>query len=294
MPAGELNLEQAIQEFDAKAKSYLIEEVDKVGKPEHPELFHYCSLENAFNILKSGTIWATGIFHLNDATEVSYGAGIMAECLKSRTEIHPNVRGVFGSPEKFMRTADKWPMFVFCFSFGSDLLSQWRAYGKSGGGVCIGFDRARLPSILPKKGPDPTLFPVIYEKKAQEDLLNRVLDVASEFQSRLAPGSDTAAYWLHAVSLVAQSSFRLKHEAFSDEREWRLLWMPGKAIHYRPVARKLIPYIECEFCKAVITKVVQGPLFNPVSGEDSLRMFLEAKGYRHAGISRSSISLRAL
>jgi hypothetical protein len=193
-----------------------------------------------------------------------------------------------------MKTASKWPMFVFCFSRKPDLLSQWRAYGKSGGGVCIGFERGRLSSILPTRGPVPTPFPVIYDQQEQVEVLKYLVDIAIEIHDRLAPCSDEQEYWLNAMSSVAQCSFRFKDAAFSEEQEWRLLWMPGSAIRFRTMERTLIPCIEAEFCKTVITKVVQGPLFNPAVGESSLRMFLDREGYGHVGIEQSRIPLRAL
>lgn len=289
---GQMTLEDAKVKFNKRAQNYLLA-VDKIGRPDEPELFHYCSLQSAFNILKSGKIWASEVYHLNDATEVAHGAGVMAE-LASRTEIHPDVRAQFCDPDEFMKTASQWTMFVFCLSRKHDLLSQWRAYGKSGGGVCIGFDRAQLQSIRPKQGPVPTPFPIIYKRRKQVQLLERLIDIAAELRQSLAPGSDEKEYWRNAMALITQGSFRFKDRAFAEEQEWRLLWLPAAEIQFRPMERTLIPYIEAEFCKSVVTKVVQGPLFNPAVGESSLRRFLDGEGYRHVSIQRSHIPLRTL
>jgi hypothetical protein len=88
-----------------------------------------------------------------------------------------------------------------------------------------------------------------------------------------------------------------KNPAFKEEEEWRLFWLtdtPPVKFRLASDRRTLIPYIEAEFSKNAVCKIVQGPLARPEVGEISLRDFLKAADYGHVEVIASRIPLRAL
>ncbi len=276
--------------------------------PTAPDkLSHYTSLASAQNILASGEIRASDAFYLNDGSEVSYGAGLIAERLKgepsilSRLHEHFDIAARSGPDSRILRSVRSLRMYVFSLSEKGDLLSQWRAYGGSGGGVAIGFNRAKLPSLRldePHQIPQPEVFPLIYDHELQGRVVDSVVETARDISGRLALGVENKQVFLQdAAGQLCWTSLLFKNPAFFEEQEWRLLFMgvPDATVKFRVGRQGLIPYAEIPFDRRIVTKVVQGPLLDPAIGEGALERFLDSEGYSHAlPIERSRIPLRAL
>lgn len=49
---------------------------------ENKEVYFYCSLESAFNIIKSGVIYSSDLSYMNDADELTFGIDILIAALK--------------------------------------------------------------------------------------------------------------------------------------------------------------------------------------------------------------------
>lgn len=190
-------------------------------------------------------------------------------------------------------------LYVFCLCAEKDLLSQWRAYGKSGTGVGVGFDRLKLHSL---KLDDccavrlPTVFPVIYSENEQSAIIDSVIEIVKDIFHRLAPDADRQEFWQCVASVLTWTSFHFKNAAFFEEQEWRTLWMsvPETRARFRAGSNGLIPYTPIAFPRPTVTRIVQGPMLDPAIGEGALQWFLDAEGYTNVLIDRSQIPLRAL
>ncbi len=135
--------------------------------PPDTILFHYTSAEGLKGIIESNELWATSAYYLNDAAEMFYGYNVLKEVLdqwlrkNSRSEDSITLglaRQLRSSFEDLFEKRLLKPIYLMCFCEGDNLLSQWRAYGKSGG-YSIGF------KVLPKIGvfgerltPEPNIY----------------------------------------------------------------------------------------------------------------------------------------
>lgn len=146
----------------------------------HDELvYHYTDCESCLSIIKSGSLWASDLEAVNDPAELYTARGLLHDILSvysERTALfadaiqraigleHLPPRREFPGElrsqcQRFAEagiqylqgySADsRWGaalghVFGVSFCKKPDLLSQWRAYGLNGSGICIGFDRHQL------------------------------------------------------------------------------------------------------------------------------------------------------
>ncbi|NJN37266.1 MAG: DUF2971 domain-containing protein [Nitrospiraceae bacterium] len=101
---------------------------------------------------------------------------------------------------------------------------MWRGYGNGGSGVAIVFDGAQVPII---ENHALIVSPVVYGPPAERE---KTVQHFFNSAARLAldwPSAQTIAYI--ASSLVERVVFATlfsKHEGFSDEKEWRVVYRP--------------------------------------------------------------------
>lgn len=106
-----------------------------------PHLYHYTTTDGLRGILTSQSLYATDPLYLNDSTELSHGLDLLSEVYEQGRSAHEEwVADVLDEcfpphPWRFKRD----PAYIACLSEAGDQLSQWRAYGRSGGAV-IAFD----------------------------------------------------------------------------------------------------------------------------------------------------------
>lgn len=205
---------------------------------EIPELNHYTSLSNLFNILESDSLWLSGLHFSNDSSE---------EKLLGEKWLYDN-----------NYTSDN---FIFCVGEKCDVLSQWRGYCVNGG-ASIGLDVSRLRK-----------YSVLYndfDKRKKNIIVGGialpVLYTPEKFS--YTPEEEGAQYIIREIkdildrnhkntSLLCINDFvpYIKHFAFREEQERRLLISNAngrlsKCISFRELQNGTkIPYIviKCEY-----------------------------------------------
>jgi hypothetical protein len=107
-------------------------------------LYHYTTQQGLLSIATGKSLWATSVHRLEDSTEFSgardLGRVQLAQSLRSDAELAEHLRQALDSIASVY-------IYVCCFSEEGDLLSQWRAYCRNGGGVSLGFDPMDLRTI---------------------------------------------------------------------------------------------------------------------------------------------------
>jgi hypothetical protein len=168
-----------------------------------PQLYHYTSLPILFDILESDSLWLSGLRFSNDSTE--------EKLLGDRLDDH-NYHG---------------DNFVFCVADEHDLLSQWRGYCLNGG-ASIGLDigREHKYSVLyddfdiTKKhiDIDSIALPVLYLPNISDNIIENVDLIIRTIKNKLKGYSPN-------TSTLCLNNFvpYIKHNSFSEEKEWRLL-----------------------------------------------------------------------
>jgi hypothetical protein len=153
-------------------------ESDK-SKPEPPSrtLFHYTNADGLKGIIEKNELWATSAYFLNDSAEITYGYGLLDEALKDWISANPlpeeslslglalKLQKAFGL-DRLKRNVIE-PIYLACFCEDDNLLSQWRAYGQSGG-YSLAFN---LPTRGAAGGVKPE--PCIYTAKLVKVEYNR-------------------------------------------------------------------------------------------------------------------------
>lgn len=280
---------------------------------EPPELlYHYTSTEGLLGIVSSGCFWATDAEFLNDAQELQYGrAEPCAALMRQAQQLSPLERthdesengsraAVLRSCVDFLRmgpsnaNADHLvpQVFVACFCEEADLLSQWRSYGANGG-YAIGFRSRALNIFSAEYENSPTrLARVAYGAAAQALMIDEVLNDIAPY-----PVAHPGAHgWAAGTYLALPALARVKHDAFSEEKEWRLLQTSDLSVEqfkFIPGNYAVTPYIEVPFGHArAIAEIWVGPGSNTELRVLGVKRLLASRGLQNTGVRTSRAPFR--
>jgi Protein of unknown function (DUF2971) len=231
----------------------------------NPELHHYTTLPGFKGIVESGTLWATHFADLNDASEVQHIkdpliSAVSAHFVKLvrerrsfriRRKMEAMGGSLGGAANRMVNLIFKLlfdigpvsPAQPFISSFCSHsadqryeqengLLSQWRGYGRDGG-YCIVFDSERISKLLVEESNahhwiQLTLGSVRYalEGVSIETLFPRLLLYFDEYVLSHAEGKTTPFPNVALEAFIAGATM-YKHQGFKEEREVRIVALPG-------------------------------------------------------------------
>jgi len=305
------------------APAFSAELVRQSGGQPPGVLHHYSTLQGLLGIVDSGGLFLSDARFVNDASEGSYGRDVFLSRLKACA----GKKAILGAPEVFENTLRAYERrddgawnqyqldhsYVASFCTDGDLLSQWRAYAASAGAGCsIGFrtedlvGRAAISTNAKDTGPSNTgqlsLQRVIYQQGEQEvfvdALLSRILEAAAadHHPSRWRYLAD-----IIVASLVPAVVSRLKHPAFADEKEWRLVWRARPGLRFRVDRRGLVPYLLCRFSDdshshwglPPIAEIRIGPSDSARLTKTAVVELLRARGFpEETAVLQSTIPLR--
>jgi hypothetical protein len=287
------NLESATQQLK-QANARLWQPWDSEG----PDTFyHYCGIEGMRGIFSSGHIWASDVMCLNDPSEIQYASELILHVLKSRPEVPDFIRLVFTLRQRLLDQVEDWRIRVFCMCEKADDLSQWRAYGKGGGGFAVGLNRLRLLDVAePHESAPFALVRIMYDEASQVQRVNTLIDEACRiFRAATLPESVHWRYWHEFGFELLTFLCRFKAPAFGVEAEWRLLSIaPKEQDEFRPKAGSyLVPYVSLALPKDALSELWQGPTLNAEFALRSLARFLVCCGYGQIRPKQSAIRLRS-
>ena len=188
-------------------------------------------------------------------------------------------------------------VFVACFSEREDDLSQWRAYSGGEGGYSIQFDPIKLRESGFITAPDGKTKPQTFLVRVEYDPMNHatmfddILKWTEQFFLGLsgaaaAPTIDAWAeefcrYWLYHLAFYAPC---IKNPAYTDEKEWRLIYHFGPGdpakIQFRQRQSMMKRHIPLRLKKLLpITQVLVGPCRHPRLSQVAAGDLLLAGGY---------------
>jgi len=178
------------------------------------------------------------------------------------------------------RTIETVDYYVTSFSAEPDLLGQWRAYCMAGRGFAIGYQSAPLTRM----NNEVYLFRVTYDREEQEQAVRSIIEIyipglveAAEVAKRdLIVAAGAALGVPLALLLLA-----FKHEAYAEEREYRLVRsginpIPLDQVEFRSTANMIVPFIEFDLAdhrnnsngKAPLAEIVVGPSVDAARAEN--------------------------
>jgi hypothetical protein len=274
-------------------------------------LYHYTGIGGLLGIVRSRTIWASHIYYLNDSKEILHACEVLDSVLSRKADV------VDAKEQEFVKQFREWletfrrdafHIFIFSFSEERSMLSQWRSYTPHGKGVSLGFPTPVLNHIL--KTPGFRIAKCLYENHEHEELMTALLDkMLVTFRQQL-PDVDTSKAHPSQKYHDFLEKFRndllqvlaiVKHSAFREEREWRIVspYFPKYTVaevKFREGASMLLPYIELELpapnkTQLLFEEVVLGPSQDVHLSFSALSAYLSNRGVCNKTVN-SQIPLR--
>jgi hypothetical protein len=192
-----------------------------------PKVFHYTTAQGLLGIVGTRSMYASGVVHLGDATELKYSHQVILETIEG-FDSGTNVLVV----RALSKLKELWTLvgmgltqgqFVLSFSKTDNDAGQWERYAGPTGFV-IGFDGLELLNVLISQG---LFFPVSYDRQVQTAIVRAILSqhlADPEVDLREVEetsGDPLASFYLLNSLLVTSRLF--KHEAFRSESEVRFV-----------------------------------------------------------------------
>ncbi len=309
-------------------------------KPDGGVLYHYTTAEGLKGIIENNEIWATSAYYMNDSAEILYGYRVLhralEQWLKDRNPAEDSIsRGLANSfiryfgHDAFERNIVT-PVYLTCFCEEPNLLSQWRAYGSSGG-YNIGV-QVPMEGIVYGIKPEPVVYTanclkVEYDVQKQIDRIFALLDfllpildeqAVTDAIRSIDPMSPLGYSGLEGSiqDMLVEESMGFKEPAFAVEKEWRFVVRSRRhmkqgndngdhtnlPIHFRTARGQLIPFIKFKPYEAPtpivgngkqlpIASVTCGPGGDRISAGLAVRWLLDGRGFRDVRVEHSEISL---
>jgi hypothetical protein len=275
---------------------------------EEKILYHYTNAKGLMGILESQCLWATDFRYTNDSSEIQYARELMEKTAKIyadlKDDIWKNMETLF---DTFLgKDRDILPFVFSVCDDGGDRLSQWRGYGREGGGYSIGLSSVDLDKL---KAQEMKLYyyDFIDFDKVSYGEIPREFEV--EFHEMLkffgdypkGRGELPEELNTHAITLI-KCLCRIKHSGFEEEKEYRLTvglpisYREGSE-HLRPIKFRLgangifVPYIELfkeENSRLPIKEIVVGPSRN-IDEKKSAIELLQNKNKLDIAVRKSNI-----
>ena len=277
-------------------------------------LYHYTDAAGLRGIIESRKLWLTSISYLNDSTEYQQAGVALRKALnllleEPKTERHSifykYLERVVTEALTLPRLALDKTTFVGCFSKKADSLSQWRGYGRGEGGFSIALranDLWRVKQGAPN-GPGYWLLPCEYDLDRVVGLFKEFIEYGLDECISLDSGVGDEII-AHKLGVDARwSSAAIKHPAFEEEGEWRLIRYAFEETSLKICHQKnslFRPYIEFELANEndhmlnVIEEIWVGPQRYPELAAESLKDYLTQKLGRSVPVRLSKVPFRLL
>jgi len=278
----------------------------RVDREPPPMLYHYASTAAVMSMLQAREMWASDLRFQNDPRELKYAYEVF-DAWRRKKSISRLCEAVV---EQAFSQETARHAFSLSFSAERDLLSQWRAYGEGGRGLCIGVDTYAIKAaqhVVASAETRLLLFPVIYDLSAQEDYLDRIFGAIFHVIDSAGPTEPEEDVVREAASFMRSYFYPLrvmfKHSAYRDEGEWRFVKIqPHRKmsdVRVRVNGANLIPYLPLRLAVDAsgnasfpLREIVLGPGRNVELDRAALEIFLTSNGYGDVAVMASAIAFR--
>lgn len=295
-------------------------------------IYHYTSSAALISIVANNELWLSEATYLNDRHEIELGRRLACDLVRSQIAVEPSsdVRAMLELALSYFDSRSDPQVYVACFSFEGDDLTQWRAYGGSYVSVAIELEHSSLMFGYTSEG---LLDRVMYNADDQRWVFSQLLAAYSDAyredirdpvlverrgppmgikeESKIVANSLYYALWHYIVTC--------KDPAFASEREVRFIytahdhsqdggsreWYPEHpSPRFRERAGRVIPYLtssNLEFSnmdrireaeKLPIRSVRIGPTAEPELIQRGIRRLLDTHGHQDATVTVSTLPYR--
>lgn len=216
-------------------------------------LYHYCSLDTFFNIMKKHSIWLSDVTKSNDSNELVWATqqceiAVIKKFLEYSERMKANDNFINTRFRDFNKITDQFQSmdtskslksWVFCLSEKGDNLGQWRGYADDGKGVSIGFNRDYFISkIVPTEFQTDHMYymfdKIQYGEFDASELLEPdnidILTTSCDYEKLESCFKRMMVYSIILAPLY-------KSAVFEEEAEWRIVFW----IHTSELEKGAIP-----------------------------------------------------
>jgi hypothetical protein len=287
-----------------------------------PILQHYTDAFGVHGIVSSNCLWATATQFSNDLSEIEYAVSIAVEVIREMWGSKKNISSWEQVLAEHLAQLFDTPLhtfgqpFIVSFCEEGDLLSQWRAYGQSSGfslafSPLIRDDKVQLVS---KNGFRTMVKRVINDVDKQRArlrfILRRLVKLVNGFSFATTSAEGASAHVELSLLLVLEMTdwaSVVKHKAFSEEKEWRIITYPKGAtlvgttpenyegVSVRPTSRLLLPYMILEPPSGKRLPLIEircGPSQFQEQSARAMNILLRKHGYEGLRVTFSGVPLR--
>jgi hypothetical protein len=213
-------------------------------------LYHYTTQAGLLGIVWSQELFATKIQYFNDSAEFHLALDLAFALLQE-----PDAGGTV---ERRARIAEQIHavrqanIFAVSLTTDGDLLSQWRAYGRSSNMYAVGLRSSVLLRIAEER--DGMLSRCLYDTEGHRQKIGDAVDAA------VHDGGHADAFRNSILSIAPL----VKHPSFEEENEWRLVTplLDERGMEFREGLFTPVPYIAVPLRadgESAIREVVVGP-----------------------------------
>ncbi len=237
----------------------------------------------------------------------------LKEYLKNRNDI----------PEDYLNKLDETirikfrlnTPYVFCLTELNDSLSQWRAYGNDGEGICFKIDskklemKYRLPFSGVEKDNNLSLHNVIYSNEEIINIIEDILNESIEFSKTRDENIKNIVFAENACALMVRFSPVVKLNEFREEKEWRIIYNPvciktdsipfntldnNKDIGFVTTNNNLRSYFKISFTSDEFKDIISAIYIGPKSRVHyyEMRILLDINALKNTEIYHSKIPYR--
>jgi Protein of unknown function (DUF2971) len=302
-------MRQGLDKFNQAAEQLIY---SYVVPPQPPPqiIYHYTNDVGLKGILKTGKLWLTDMFDLNDPTELIHILSQVTNTLNSKTAGGPPENKCFYrqfetflSQEVYKRCVHS---FVCSFSFDGDDLGQWRAYADNGRGYALAFDTVELETAFTKNSNNSTLSITYDDAKGIEfskQLVERMFHLISLPRGRGLADAAVSEYMSELYNLLAVNALiaglGFKHKAYNSEGEFRFLEVHGASspeVKYRARHYSLVKYREFDW-RSSAPRALKRIVVGPAADRSAVRFATDCLSLFHDPIiplDRSKIPYKAI
>ena len=262
-------------------------------------VYHYTTIEAFYSILTSYkeakdekyfTFWASNVLNQNDKKELSFKSEdlhniiLKVEEEKAKKGKHLNAKKMsnainwhdfLGRTQKEIlneidsHIMENYTPFSLSFSHQKDKLLMWSIYGNSGNGLCLVFNEKEL---FPNTEMTYLSKNVWYNFDGKNINNSLIYDVVSLIYDEYLRSLENDEYILinsvmykgeifYKMMLESISPF-IKHTAFKEEKEWRILFLKNKNTHvFTKITRNLntVQYVKIGIPISALKRIIIGP-----------------------------------
>ena len=187
---------------------------------DHPILYHYTSTAGATGIVCNDSFWLSDFSAMNDPSEFSF-AREQLETLISAGEIELDLVPRLAISLAIKALRKNTGHMIGSLTTRRDDLTQWRLYGDNGTGCVVGIDAAFL-----EHDAGVAIRTVLYELAVVRKSLLAAMSVV---QDSSADDPYNFAQLMEFAQHLGVELFTIKHPAYADEREVRIMRMLVRA-----------------------------------------------------------------